>query len=554
MLKLALPAVLAPLLLACSQIQTNPETASLASRLVIEEYPATSDNTLNVETHSGDQAFEQDPNCLVDGLVLASYPIPNFNSLWDRVRLGFSLPDQQHRRIDDHRAWYARHPDYMARVTQRANRYLFGIVEKIEARGLPMEFALLPIVESAFDPFGYSHARASGMWQFIPSTGRLYGLKQNYWYDGRRDIEASTDAALDYLSDLHKRLDGDWLLALASYNTGEGNVKKAIRRNKRAGKPTNFWSLRLPRETQAYVPQLLALKEIVLNPEKFQIALTPISNKPFYQAVPVDSQIDLAKAAELAEISIDDLYLLNPGFNKWATDPKGPHRLLLPVESADVFAKNLESYPIENRVTWESYRVKKGDSLLAIAKRYKTDVDTIKDINNLRSNLIGINQQLLIPVATKNSDHYAYSQTERRQRTQNNSKGANNAQKVNYVVKNGDSFWKIAQQFNVSVSRLTKWNAMAPRDTLKPGQTLVVWAEPEKARKVSLAKANLPSSNNPLIRKVNYRVRKGDSLARIASKFNLRVNDILSWNTLNQQKYIHPGQRLTLFVDITSTN
>ncbi len=527
----------------CAQNPSVPTNQTQQAAVVVIDQPSST-----LEQHVTE--FELDPNCQVDPLVLSAYPRPDYDNLWDRVRSQFSLEYQSHARIESQRAWYARHPAYMARVSERANRYLYGIVEKIEARGLPMEFALLPIVESAFDPFNYSHARASGMWQFIPSTGRMYGLKQNYWYDGRRDIEASTDAALDFLTDLHRRLGGDWLLALAAYNTGEGNVRKAIRRNKRAGKPTDFWSLRLPRETQAYAPQLLALTQIVTAPDDFGVALTPIANKPFYQAVPVDSQIDLARAAELAEIDINDLYMLNPGFNKWATDPQGPHRLLLPIESAETFTSNLKKFPIENRVTWENYRVKNGDSLLLIAKHFNTEVDVIKDVNNVRGNLIRVGQRLLIPVATQKSDHYVYSQEQRLRRTQNKSKGKAGTQKITHKVQAGDSFWKIAQLYKVSVRQLTKWNGMAPRDPLMPGQTLVVWAEGERINTVVQHKR----AGNPLIKQVNYRVRKGDSLARIASKFNLSVSDITNWNAIKKQKYIHPGQRLKLFVDITSVN
>ena len=543
MTRIVVSAVILASLWGCAQ-NPLPEASSLSSRLLVEESPGSSFSAFIPPVP------ELDPNCLADPMLVAGYPLPDYDDLWDRLRLGFSLAPQQNARIDDHRAWYARHPEYIDRVTERAQRYLYAIVDKLEQRNMPLEFALLPIVESAFDPFNYSHARAAGMWQFIPGTARMYGLKINYWYDGRRDIEASTDAALDYLSDLHKRLDGDWLLALAAYNTGEGNVKKAIRRNERAGKPTDFWSLSLPRETQAYVPQLLALKQIVTEPAAFNISLPVISNQAYYRAVAVDSQIDLAKAAELAELDINDLYFLNPGFNKWATDPKGPHRLLFPLDNADIFEQNLENYPIENRVTWENYRVKQGDSLLLIAKHFNTEVDVIKDVNNLRSNTIGINQQLLIPIATKNSDHYAYSEVERRQRTQENSRGAKGTQKITHVVQEGDSFWKIAQLYKVSVSRLTKWNGMAPKDPLKPGQKLVVWAESDRITTVVQHKR----AGDPLIRKVNYQVRNGDSLSRIASKFNLKINDIISWNSIKNQKYIHPGQRLTLFVDVTRVN
>ena len=542
MTRIVVAAVVLASLWGCAQNPLSTSTDIVADPVVVAENPSLDQNLPPVE--------DIDPNCFVDATTLAAYPRPDYDNLWDRVRSGFSLNIENNSQIELQRAWYARHSEYMERVSQRATRYLYGIVEKLEQREMPMEFALLPIVESAFDPFNYSHARASGMWQFIPATGRMYGLKQNYWYDGRRDIEASTDAALDYLTDLHQRLGGDWFLALAAYNTGEGNVKKAIRRNKRAGKPTDFWSLRLPRETQAYVPQLLALTQIVSDPEQFQISLTPIANQAFYAAVPVDSQIDLAKAAELAEIDINDLYLLNPGFNKWATDPQGPHRLLLPVDSAKTFRRNLNKFPIENRITWENYRVKNGDSLLVIAKHFDTEVGIIKDINNIRGNLIRVDQELLIPVATRSSDHYAYSQDQRLQRIQANSKGKKGTQKITHKVQDGDSFWKIAQTYKVSVSQLTKWNGMAPKDPLRPGQSLVVWANGERINTVVQRKR----SGNPLIRQLSYRVRKGDSLSRIASKFNLNIKDIINWNSIKKQKYIHPGQSLTLFVDITRVN
>lgn len=228
-------------------------------------------------------------------------------------------------------AWYARHQAYLDRVAERATPYLFHIVEEIERRGMPMELALLPIVESAFHPFAYSRSHASGIWQFIPGTGRNYGLKQNWWYDGRRDIVAATDAALRYLDKLNKEFHGNWLHALAAYNTGERNVGRAIKRNRKAGKQTDFWSLRLPRETRGYVPSLLAVAELLAEPEKYGITWQTIENKPYFTQVDIGGQLDLATAAGLADLSMDDLYTLNPAFNRWATAPDGPHHLLVPV-------------------------------------------------------------------------------------------------------------------------------------------------------------------------------------------------------------------------------
>ncbi len=473
---------------------------------------------------------------------------PEVGDIWKRIREGFQISHIDHPRIENYRNWYSSNPSYMNRVSERASRYMYGIVEKLDSRGMPLELALLPIVESAFDPFAYSHATASGMWQFMPATGKQYGLKQNYWYDGRRDIEAATNAAIEYLDDLQKSFDGDWLLALAAYNSGAGNVRRAIRRNKRAGKPTDFWSLRLPRETQAYVPQLLALTHLVANPEKYKTTLTPIPNQATYVVVDVDSQIDLAKAAELADISIDDFYLFNPGFSRWATDPDGPHSLLIPVEKADVFTSNLAQYPQDQRVAWDNYKVVSGDSLNRISKRFNTSVDTIKSVNGLRNNLIRVGQQLLIPKATQSADHYVFSAEQRVARKQNQSSGKQGSKKIVHIVTSGDSFWKISRKYNVSVNQLTRWNGLAPRDILKLGQELVVWT----SKPVELSAQQ--RQGNKFIRTIAYQVRRGDSLARIADKFNLSVADIVQWNSINVKKYLQPGQRLKLKVDVTRTN
>ncbi|MFL0798482.1 MAG: LysM peptidoglycan-binding domain-containing protein [Cellvibrionaceae bacterium] len=468
-------------------------------------------------------------------------------SIWPRLRSGFTLDVDsiQHKRINNHLNWYSRNKGYMKRVSTRANRYLYHIVETLEDKDLPLELALLPIVESAFDPFAYSHGRASGMWQFIPGTGRLYGLKQNWWYDGRRDVVASTQAATKYLKYLNRRFKGDWLLALAAYNTGEGNLQKAINRNKRRGRSTDFWSLKLPRETKAYVPQLIALAKIVKNPEQYGIELKEIPNSPYFATVDIESQIDLSQASRLADITMDELYALNPGFNRWATDPDGPHSLNVPVEKEDKFSQQLAVLPKEQRIGWHRYKVKSGDSLISIAKKFHTSVKGLKKANKLRGNMIRAGKSLMIPTAMKAPSHYAQSTGERTKRTQSRSAGKDK-HKVIHVVRAGDSFWKIAQHYGVRVSSLAKWNAMAPKDTLQVGQELVVWTKNSDA----LAAA----WDNPLIRKVPYRVRRGDSLAKIAGKFNLSVNDILRWNTINRNKYLQPGQRLTLFVDVRSVN
>jgi membrane-bound lytic murein transglycosylase D len=461
--------------------------------------------------------------------------------LWQRVRDGFALDlSLDNDRIRAQRDWYARHQNYLDRVASRAERYLHYIVEQAEARDMPMEMVLLPVVESAFDPFAYSHGRASGPWQFIPSTGRYFNLHQNWWYDGRRDIVASTDAALTYLQRLADRFDGDWLLALASYNAGAGTVSRAIARNKALGRPTDFWHLNLPRETRAYVPKLLAISQIVADPHAYNVSLKPISDAPYFRVVEAGSQLDLAEAARLAAISSEELYLLNPGYNQWATPPEGPHRILVPVDKADAFADKLAALPADARMRWQRYTIRSGDSLIRIANRFNITVGMIQRANNLRGNRIIAGQDLMIPTPARDGDAYALTADKRLAAKQD--QGVSGRQRIDHQVRAGDTLWDIARLHKVSVRELARWNNMAPRDPLRVGQDLAVWtAEPTTVAAVARPE---------MIRKVNYAVRNGDSLYRIAGRFNVSVNDIARWNRIDTGKYLRPGQRLTLYVDV----
>ncbi len=472
------------------------------------------------------------------------WPVEPWN-LWQRVRAGYAMDWQlENPRIDAEMAWFLRHPDYMWRVSQRSERYLYHIVSELDARGMPQELAMLPIVESAFDPFAYSHGRASGIWQFIPSTGRAFGLEQDWWYDGRRDIIASTDAALRYLDDLQRLFDGDWLLALAAYNAGQGTVSRAIRRNQARGKPTDFWSLELPRETRAYVPRLLALARLVHSPTRHGIELYPVANEPFFVAVDVGGQIDLAQAASLAGIDTDEIYRLNPAFNRWATRPSGPHRLLVPAASAEAFQQEIAALDPAQRLRWERYTVRNGDSLITIARRFDTDVAALREVNSLRGNLIRAGQTLMIPVASKGDEHYALSAEQRLAATRQRPRGGADAQRIQYTVRAGDSFWLIGRQHGVGVRELASWNGMAPGDTLRPGQELSIWVPGNGAG---------AAADRAVVRNVQYTVRPGDSLARIAQRFNVQVRDIVAWNSLDPARHLQPGQRLSLRVDVVNS-
>lgn len=483
---------------------------------------------------------EQIANRLWYGETPAEQLVPldatELEDLWQRIQLQLTFNVPQTRPIVEQRNFYSQHQSYLDRVANRAQPFLYYIVQELEKRNMPLELALLPIVESAFDPFAYSHARASGMWQFMPATGTRFGLKQNFWYDGRRDVIESTRAALDYLQYLYNTLEHDWLNAIAAYNAGEGRIGRAIRANKKRRLPTDFWSLDLPAETTVYVPKLLALVDILKRPDDFDIVWKFIANEPKIAVVPTDGQIDLAIAADLAELSVAELQALNPGFNQWATDPDGPHHLVLPLAKADNFTRLLAQTPASDRLQWQSYTVSSGDTLGKIASQYKTSVDAIIRLNKLSGNTIRIGQQLLIPMSAKAADKYELSQLNRIAKAQGRSGGSI---KTDYIVKTGDTLWDISREHKVTVTELAKWNGMVQRDPLKPGQKLVIWHD---------------SASNPstaITRTVRYKVRKGDSLARIAQRFSVSVDEIVKWNNINTERYLQPGQQLKLIVAVT---
>jgi membrane-bound lytic murein transglycosylase D len=468
------------------------------------------------------------------------------DDVWQRIRSNLKLPIPENQRVASQRDWFVKHPTYLTRVAKRAEPFLFYIVEALEENDIPIEIALLPIVESAFDPFAYSHGRASGMWQFVPGTGKRFGMKQNWWYDGRRDVVASTQGAIAYLKYLNKFFDGDWMLALAAYNSGEGRVRRAVRKNQKKNLPTDFWSLDLPKETRAYVPKLLALADIVKRSDELKIKLHEIDNSSVITKVDIGSQLDLAKAAQLAELSLTELQRLNPGFNRWATDPDGPHYLLLPNHKIEKFEQGLAKLGKKERLAWQRYKIKNGDSLGKIAQKFNTEIDLIRQVNNVKGNQIRAGKYLLIPVATASLDSYLLSQNQRLAKTQNKVLAG---EKRIHIVKSGDTLWDLSRTYNVSTRSIAKWNAMAPRDTIKPGQKLVIW---QKTAVKETSTTRLTPDEKAIIRNIHYRVRKGDSFARIADKFNVKIKDIERWNSLNRNKYLQPGQMLKLSVDVTN--
>jgi len=525
----------------CSLLQTPPNEAGVQASAT----PTGAAVTAPAETFPApvEPVVVAPPRLSTPAPALEALPVPPAD-LIARLQSEFELPVVDDAAVQSELAWYGSHPDYIERVFGRGERYLHHITEALAERGMPADLALLPIVESAFDPFAYSRGRASGLWQIIPGTGRRLGLKQNWWYDGRRDVVDSTRAALDYLEMLHEQFEGDWLLAVAGYNSGEGNVARAIRKAKAAGRPTDFWGIRqdLPPETAAYVPKLLAIRDLVANPEAYDLKLPIIENAPYFDVVELDGQIDVALAAELGELDIDALYALNPGINRWATDPDGPHRLIVPVEHTREMTAALGELDAADRVRWTRHQITRGETLSQIAEKYETTPAVLREINGIAGNIIRAGDFLMIPHASAGAATYSQSLEARTERTQNRERDGN---RIDYRVRAGDSLWSISQRYGVSTASLASWNAMAPGDVLSVGKSLVIWTDDP----IAAAVANVAGPGE--VRKVSYVVRRGDSLARIASRFRVTVNDLVGWNAISPERYLQPGQQLVLYVDVT---
>jgi membrane-bound lytic murein transglycosylase D len=528
------------LLTGCNSAQTRPEASVKQEQptKVAEAQPAA------VKVVEIEQSSAPEENIVDQEPIFSTVKLKD--DIWVRLRRGFALHQPVHPRIEQEVEWYVSHPGYLTRIQERAAPLIHFIVEEAEKRNMPTEVVLLPVVESAFQPFAYSPGRAAGLWQFIPSTGKHYGLKQNWWYDGRRDIIASTHAALDFLQSLARTFNGDWELALAAYNSGSGTVGRAIRKNRKLGKATDFWSLKLPKETQGYVPRLLAIAKVIDNPAFYGIKLDPIPNTPQIGTVDIGGQLDLALAAEMAELSIKELYRFNPAYNRWATAPKGPHRLTLPLNKIPTFQAALAKLAPSERLRWKRYKIKQGDSLGVIARKHNTTLALLKQVNKIRGNRIRVGKHLLIPVSSKGRHHYAYSATQRKNKIKNTARTGN---RHTHRVEQGDSLWDIARAYKVNHRKLAKWNGIAPGDTLRLGQELVIWSKRKKA-KPTIQIPNIDQTPFNRQSSISYRVRKGDSLARIAQRFNVRIADLRRWNSL-PSKYLQPGQRLKLYVDIT---
>ena len=402
---------------------------------------------------------ERDPTGAETNTRTIDLTVPPLD-VWERIRRGYAVPNLNSPLVDKWTAYYAAHPQSLQRMADRSGKYLYYIVDEINRRGLPTELALLPFVESAYNPNAYSRARASGLWQFIPSTGTAFNLEQNYWRDQRRDPIASTNAALDYLEYLFE-YQGDWFLAFASYNWGEGSVKRAISKNVAAGKPADYRYLKMPAETANYVPKLQAIKNIIANPEKYAVILPMVSNDPYFVTITKDRDIDLAVAAKLAEMSIEEFSELNPSFNQGVIMADLKPEIILPLDKAPLYLANLAAYA-GDLTSWKKYPARQGESLNEIAKKFNVSAPAIRRANNMNRGLTSMPsaQIVIIPGPTANVN-LATAEVTRRSGTQN------------YRVRRGDTLSGIANRYKTSVRDLRQLNNIKG-STLKVGQRLKV--------------------------------------------------------------------------------
>lgn len=440
--------------------------------------------------------------------------------LWHRIIVELRMTPSKHQHIEAAVADLRRNDDFVSAATKRAGPYLYFIYQEIEKRRLPFEIALVPIIESGYAPRATSPDGAAGIWQLMAATGHRFGLHQSRWFDGRRDIVASTHAALDYLEELRDRFYGDWLLAFAAYNSGERTVERAIERNQRMGRPTDFWSLELPRETELYVPKLLALIEVLSHPEAHGVTIAEIRHAPYFDSVDVNGALDLNRVIEWSGMSAKEFEALNSGFRTRYSVNGAPTRVLVRKGKTEAVAVALAALSDDDRMAPRTYTVESDETLSHIAAKTGATVAALKRANGMRTNRIHAGQNILIPVPGSITDGEGTFDSE----------VANTAV---YVIVRGDTLWDLARLYGTTSDALAAANDMHPDQTLRPGREL----------RLPGGIVNEPPGTLVL----HYEVKKGDSLWTISRRFKVTVAELKQWNGLSGKRYLKPGQRLVVY-------
>lgn len=504
----------------------NDATEKLSGPLPERSHTATVDEHLFEPT-----PVEPGSSNTADPSAQASEAAPTFDNVYARMMASFALPDCAANEVSrDWAQWFADRPEYTTRVFKRAEPWIYIIVDEIERRGMPGELALLPVVESAYDPFAYSSGRALGTWQFVSATGRAHGLEQNWWYDGRRDVWASTHAALNYLQQLNTRFEGDWLLSLAAYNAGQGRVARSVKRNVAAGKPADYWNIRLPRETRGYVPKLMGLSCLFLNAQQYGFEMPKAPNRPVVAKVDFKTQTDLVLVAQQSGVPIDQLFTLNPGYNRWATPPEGPFHIVLPVAAAKQVQDKLAEVGADRLMRWDQVTVESGDTLSGLASRHQVPVSVLRSANKLDSDMIRVGQKLRLPRDQQMMVDPLYAAAA--EELAELQSGLLAADRKTHRVRSGESLSVIARRYRVSTRELQQWNNISNPNRLRVGQNLTVFLSPAPVQQQA--------------RSQNYTVRSGDSLWSIARKYKVKLNDLMRWNDLSKSSVLQPGQSLKI--------
>lgn len=502
----------------------------------------------------------------------------NADNLWDVLREEFALPHYENNpAVQAKIEWYMNNQDFLLRSALRAAPYLYYILQQVKKRHLPAELVLLPIIESGYNPFSLSNVGAAGIWQLMPDTASGLGIKRDFWYDGRRDVIASTRAALNYLAYLQSFFDGNWLLAIAAYNTGEGNVLTAIKKNIRDGRDTDFWSLPVAQQTKDYVPSLLALAVIISHPDQYPIYFPPVRNAPYLGQVDVGTQINLKYAAELAGLSYAKMIQLNPGFNRPSTAAKG-YKLILPIENVEQFTENLASTPLSRQINWIHYKMKTGDTLASVAKKFGTSVAAIRKLNHLSKNNLRRGYNLLIPndgrsmnaatsmpeesiisaenettheennfnVATSEKEMVASNEDEQREEPPITFATSSPPDKYTlqpgdtiYMVRSKDTIDTIAKRFHINAQTLMAANQLNSRK-IKPGKQLVI-----PTHNAVIEQADSAPTRNLQPGDTIYMVRNGDTVEKIAHKFKTSAAAIRLANLVDDNS-LAEGEKLVI--------
>jgi membrane-bound lytic murein transglycosylase D len=451
--------------------------------------------------------------------------------LWTRVTSRFEFAEcPENSRALRWAHWFSERPEYMERVLHRAHPWLYHIANELEARDLPGELALLPIVESAYDPFAYSHGRASGAWQFLSATARDFGIEINEFYDGRRDVYAATGAALDYLNYLGGLFNGDWNLAMAAYNGGQGRVQRAINRNRARNRSTHWSDLPLPRETLAYVPKMNGLGCLFSDPEQFGFELPKWPDKARIARVDLPGPVDIVVLSAKADLDLAELIALNAGLNRHLTSPTGPHHLIVPVDRQAGVVESLPLLNGEEMIVWREISVRRGDTLSGLAVRHDTSVQALRQANSLNGDMLSIGQVLRLPANGITPENSPYA--DRYQELANLQQRLLPTRRFQHQVRPGESLWVIARNYRVSVADIQRWNSLGQNSLIRPGQRLLIHMDQPGGQAA-------PSA-------IEYTVRSGDSLWTIARRHRVSMTNLMRWNGLNETSILRPGQTLTI--------